>query len=126
MLLAEDNRINQRVAVKLLEKQGCAVDVVDDGHQAVARVRQQTYDLVLMDLQMPGMDGLAATEAIRQSEERTGTHVPIVALTAHAMNGDAERCLRAGMDAYLSKPIDAPHLAQTIAALVPSRSTSSR
>jgi signal transduction histidine kinase/ligand-binding sensor domain-containing protein/CheY-like chemotaxis protein len=126
VLLAEDNRINQKVAVRLLEKQGCAVDVVDNGLDAVDRVRQRRYDLVLMDLQMPGMDGLAATAAIRQWEKTSGAHVPIVALTAHAMNGDAERCLQAGMDAYLSKPIDPPHLAQTIAALVPARTTSTR
>jgi signal transduction histidine kinase/ligand-binding sensor domain-containing protein/CheY-like chemotaxis protein len=126
VLLAEDNRINQKVAVKLLEKQGCAVDVVDNGQDAVDRVRERSYDLVLMDLQMPGMDGLAATAAIRQWEKVSGAHVPIVALTAHAMHGDAERCLQAGMDAYLSKPIDPPHLAQTIAALVPARTTSSR
>ena len=114
VLLAEDNRINQKVAVSLLQKQGCAVDVAATGLEALLRLQEQAYDLVLMDVQMPEMDGLAATREIRKREKATGLHCPIIALTAHAMEGDAERCLAAGMDAYLPKPIDPQQLAEAI------------
>jgi PAS domain S-box-containing protein len=105
VLLAEDNRVNQRLATRLLEKRGHSVMVAADGHEALAAIEKERFDLVLMDLQMPGMDGFEATAAIRQKEKGTGAHLPIVALTAHAMKGDREKCLAGGMDGYLSKPI---------------------
>jgi len=105
ILLAEDNVVNQRLATRLLEKRGHTVTLVQDGIEALAAVVQHSFDLVLMDVQMPHMDGLEATQAIRAQEQRTGTHVPIVAMTAHTMPGDRERCLAAGMDDYVSKPL---------------------
>jgi two-component system, sensor histidine kinase and response regulator len=105
ILLAEDNAINQRVISRLLEKRGHIVVTVETGHAAVDAIEKDAYDLTLMDIQMPEMDGLEATSAIREREKITGTHQQIVALTAHAMKGDEERCLAAGMDAYLSKPV---------------------
>jgi PAS domain S-box-containing protein len=105
VLLAEDNIVNQRVATGLLTKRGHHVTVVVNGREALAAIERETFDVVLMDVQMPDMDGLEATAAIRALERTTGSHVRIIAMTAHAMNGDRERCLRAGMDGYLSKPI---------------------
>ncbi|GAC1536470.1 MAG: hypothetical protein NVS2B9_02270 [Myxococcales bacterium] len=105
ILLAEDNRVNQRVARIILEKQGHTVVVARNGREALARVQAERFDVVLMDVQMPELDGLAATRAIREIERVSGTHVPIVGVTAHAMKGDRERCLSAGMDGYVSKPI---------------------
>jgi PAS domain S-box-containing protein len=105
ILLAEDNPINQLVAIRLLEKQGHAVVTVANGHLAVAAAQRDAFDLVLMDVQMPEMGGLEASTLIRRAEVETGRHVPIVALTAHAMNGDREACLAAGMDGHLPKPI---------------------
>ena len=106
ILLVEDNVVNQQVASGLLTRRGHHVTVAQDGREALARLDQETFDLVLMDLQMPVMGGLDATVAIRLRERVTGQHVRIVAMTAHAMNSDRERCLAAGMDGYLSKPID--------------------
>jgi signal transduction histidine kinase/DNA-binding response OmpR family regulator len=106
ILLAEDNIVNQRVAVGLLTKRGHDVTVANNGLEAVAALGRQAFDVVLMDVQMPEMGGLDATAAIRQRERRIGGHTRIVAMTAHAMNGDRERCLAAGMDGYMSKPID--------------------
>jgi signal transduction histidine kinase/CheY-like chemotaxis protein len=106
VLVAEDNPVNQRVAQGLLTRRGHQVSIVGDGRQAVEAVENGTFDLVLMDVQMPEMDGLEATKAIRASEARTGRHVRIVAMTAHAMSGDRDRCFAAGMDGYLAKPID--------------------
>ena len=106
ILLVEDNVVNQQVAFGLLTRRGHHVTVAQDGREALARLDQETFDLVLMDLQMPVMGGLDATVAIRLRERATGQHVRIVAMTAHAMNSDRERCLSAGMDGYLSKPID--------------------
>ncbi len=104
ILLAEDNLINQKLTVTMLQKSGYAVDVVENGLKAMQAVLAGNYHLVLMDVQMPEMDGLEATQQIRQNEP-TGKHTPIIAMTAHAMKGDQERCLEAGMDDYLSKPL---------------------
>lgn len=106
VLLAEDNLINQRVASELLKRWGHLVQVAGNGLEAVSILERDRFDLVFMDLQMPGMDGLEATKRIRQMEAKSGAHVPIVAMTAHAMRGDRERCLEAGMDDYLTKPIN--------------------
>jgi CheY-like chemotaxis protein len=115
VLLAEDNAINQKLAVNLLEKQGHSVTVANDGNEAVAAVEDGEFDVVLMDVQMPNMSGLEATAAIRALERGTGRHLPIVAMTAHAMKGDEERCLAAGMDGYISKPIQPDHMMDVIA-----------
>jgi len=105
VLLTEDNPVNQRVARTVLERQGHTVVVAHNGREALARVQAERFDVVLMDIQMPEMDGLAATRAIREIESASGAHVPIIGLTAHAMKGDRERCFAAGMDGYVSKPI---------------------
>jgi PAS domain S-box-containing protein len=105
ILLAEDNIVNQKVAALLLNKQGHSVEVTANGSEALAALTRDTFDLILMDVQMPVMNGYDATEAIRARERLTGQHIPIVALTAHAMKGDREICLKAGMDDYLGKPI---------------------
>ena len=105
ILLAEDNPVNQRLAVRLLEREGHRVVVAATGQEAFAEWRRQSFDLILMDVQMPVMDGLEATRAIRREENQSGSHVPIVALTAHAREDDRQRCLKAGMDDYLSKPV---------------------
>ncbi len=110
ILLVEDNLGNQKLAVRLLEKQGHTVEVANDGAAALDAVARGSFHLVLMDVQMPGMDGFEATLAIRERERSTGEYVPIVAMTAHAMSGVRERCLAAGMDDYITKPIDAAHL----------------
>ena len=107
VLVAEDNAVNQRLAQRLLERRGHHVVIVGDGAQAIEALEHGTFDVVLMDVQMPGVDGFQATAAIREKEKRTGEHMPIVAMTAHAMRGDRERCLAAGMDSYVSKPLRA-------------------
>jgi len=117
ILLAEDNPINQQVTVRLLEKRGHSVRLVQNGLQALQALEGEAFDLVLMDVQMPEMDGLQATRAIREKEQATGGHIPIVAMTAHAMKGDRERCLAAGMDGYVSKPIRTKELLETIESL---------
>jgi PAS domain S-box-containing protein len=114
VLLAEDSTVNQRLATRILEKQGHAVTVAVNGREAVTALERGQFDLVLMDVQMPEMDGLEATVQIRAAEQGTGRHVPIIALTAHAMKGDRERCLAAGMDGYVAKPIQAGELLATI------------
>src|SRR5260370_23090155 len=103
--MAEDNPVNQRVGRTILEKRGHTVLIAHNGREALARAETGKIDVILMDVQMPEMDGFAATAAIRQFEARTGKRVPIVGVTAHAMKGDRERCLAAGMDGYVSKPI---------------------
>jgi len=105
VLLVEDNAVNQRVAARMLERLGCAVDVAGDGREALAALARGEYRVVLMDCQMPHMDGYEAARALRRSEDGARAHVPIVALTANAMPGDVERCLAAGMDDYLAKPV---------------------
>jgi signal transduction histidine kinase/DNA-binding response OmpR family regulator len=110
VLLAEDNPVNQRVARTILEKQGHTVVSAHNGREALARVQAERFDVVLMDVQMPELDGLEATRAIREIESGTGAHVPIIGVTAHAMKGDRERCLASGMDGYVAKPIRPPAL----------------
>jgi len=119
ILLAEDNAINQALAVSMLEKQGHSVAVAGNGRAALAALEQERFDLVLMDVQMPEMGGFEATTAIREQERATGQHLPIVALTAHAMKGDRERCLAAGMDGYVSKPIQVEELCAAIEGFAP-------
>jgi len=114
ILLAEDNLVNQRLAVHLLERRGHTVTVASNGRDALAAMQKQSFDLLLTDVQMPEMDGLEVAAAIRQLEKGTGTHLPLVAITAHAMKGDRERCLAAGMDGYISKPIRAEELFEAI------------
>ena len=106
ILLADDNLINQRVAIGVLERRGHAVQPVNNGKEALAALACECFDLVLMDVQMPEMDGLEATAAIRRTEQEIGGHIPIIAMTAHAMKGDRERCLASGMDDYLAKPVE--------------------
>ncbi len=117
ILLAEDNQVNQRLATRLLEKHGHAVALANNGREALAAFDREAFDLVLMDVQMPEMDGFEAAAAIRQRETASGAHTPIIALTAHAMKGDDRRCLAAGMDAYVAKPIQAKELFAAIANL---------
>jgi CheY-like chemotaxis protein len=115
VLLAEDNQINRKIALKTLERAGYCVQAVENGSQALCEVQARAFDLVLMDVQMPEMDGLEATRRIREWEHRTERgHVPIIALTAHAMRGDRERCLAAGMDDYLAKPVKSADLLSCI------------
>lgn len=118
ILLAEDNIINQKVTVAALTKAGYQVSLANNGKEAVTMLEEQPFDLVLMDVQMPEMDGLEATAAIRHMEKLLGQHTPIIALTAHTMQGDKERLLDAGMDGYVSKPIRQEELLQTIRKLV--------
>jgi len=118
VLVAEDNATNQKLIAALLDQRGHQVTIVTNGRQAVERALQESFELVLMDVQMPEMSGLEATEAIRASERETGRHLPIVALTARAMAGDREQCIAAGMDAYLSKPVRAEELFAAIDSLI--------
>jgi signal transduction histidine kinase/DNA-binding response OmpR family regulator len=110
ILLAEDNLINQKVTVGMLEVGGHQIDVVNNGKEAIAALEKQRYDVILMDVQMPEMDGFQTTAAIREGETGTGRHTPIIALTARALKGDQERCLAAGMDGYVSKPVQPEEL----------------
>lgn len=114
ILLTEDNIVNQKLASRLLENQGHEVVVAADGSQALRALKTETFDLILMDAQMPVMDGFETTASIRELEKKTGGHIPIIAMTAHAMVGDRQRCLAAGMDAYLAKPIHSNELFETI------------
>jgi CheY-like chemotaxis protein len=107
ILLAEDNIVNQRLISRMLQKMGHTVVVARDGADALAILSQQQFDLIAMDMQMPIMDGLEATQKIRLSELRTGTHIPIVAITANAFEDDRRKCFEAGMDGYVVKPVSA-------------------
>jgi CheY-like chemotaxis protein/HPt (histidine-containing phosphotransfer) domain-containing protein len=115
ILLAEDSLVNQKLAIGLLERHGHRVTVANNGKEAVAMASRDRFDLILMDVQMPEADGMEATAMIRAHERQSGDHVPIVAMTAHAMKGDREACLAAGMDGYIAKPIRAAKLMETIA-----------
>ena len=121
ILLAEDSPINQKLAVRMLEKRGHRIVVARNGKEAVDAVEKGRFDLILMDVQMPELDGFSATAAIREREKVTGIHIPIIAMTAHAMKGDEERCIQAGMDGYISKPVRAEQLFKTVERLVPAR-----
>jgi signal transduction histidine kinase/CheY-like chemotaxis protein len=123
ILLVEDNQVNQRVVKRLLEKRGHRVALASTGREALEWLDRQTFDLVLMDVQMPDMDGLQAAAAIREREKLDGTYTPIVALTAHTTNGDRERCLAAGMDNYINKPVDAARLVEVVETTAGPRST---
>lgn len=125
ILIAEDNKINQIVARKILEKENFEVHIVETGKQAVEAVQTGEYSFVFMDIQMPEMDGYEATQAIRELEKDTGTHIPIIALTASAMEKDREKCLNAGMDEYLPKPIDKEELLRILNKIARLHSTSS-
>jgi CheY-like chemotaxis protein len=114
VLVAEDNPVNQVLARRILERRGHEVIVAGTGREAVDLVSRETFDVVLMDVQMPEMDGFEAARAIRASEAESGKHLPIVAMTAHAMKGDRERCLDAGMDNYVAKPVQAAALLAAI------------
>ncbi|MBI3698180.1 MAG: response regulator [Acidobacteria bacterium] len=118
ILLAEDNPVNQMVAARLLEKMQHQVTVASNGQETLAALEQQPFDLVLMDVQMPEMDGLKAAAVIRKREKTTGAHLPIVAMTAHVMKGDREKCLAAGMDGYVPKPVRLEELREAIEAAV--------
>ena len=117
ILLAEDNAVNQKLATRLLEREGHDVHVVQNGQEALEAIAIGQFDVVLMDVQMPEMDGIEATSVIRTIEAAKGGHLPIVAMTAHAMRGDRERCIQAGMDGYVSKPIDRRELENLLAAI---------
>jgi CheY-like chemotaxis protein/HPt (histidine-containing phosphotransfer) domain-containing protein len=114
VLLAEDNALNRKLATALLQKSGHHVVATENGQQALDVLERENFDLVLMDIQMPVLDGLDATRAIRAKEQSSGSHLPIIALTAHAMKGDRERCLAAGADEYVTKPIRTPDLLAAI------------
>ena len=114
ILLAEDNEINRELATRLLTKRGHSVQVAANGQIALDMIEADHFDAILMDVQMPEMDGFEATAAIRSKEKITGAHIPIIAMTAHAMKGDRERCLESGMDAYISKPINAEELMEVL------------
>ena len=118
ILIAEDNPVNQKLAVRVLQKQGHSSVVANNGREAVETWETQSFDAILMDVMMPEMDGLVATEEIRKREKVTGRHIPIIAITANAMVGDREKCLAAGMDEYISKPVDVTRLYEVLDRLI--------
>src|ERR1700683_101000 len=117
VLVAEDNPVNEAVIVRVLEKMGHKPTMAHNGREALTLATNGKFDLIFMDVQMPEMDGLAATAAIRESEKRSGTHLPIFAMTAHAMKGDREQCMAAGMDGYITKPVRFSDIQQTLNAV---------
>jgi len=121
ILLAEDNTVNQRIAVRILEKLGWKVTTVNNGQEVLDILNNQTFDVILMDDNMPLLDGIEAVQVIRREEKQTGEHVPVIAMTANAMVGDRERYLSSGMDGYVSKPIDRNLLYEEIVNLVTQR-----
>jgi CheY-like chemotaxis protein len=121
LLLAEDNKVNQTLAIRLLEKLGHKVTLANNGIEALHHWQEEKFDAILMDVDMPEMNGYEATERIRELEKSSGTHIPIVAMTAHAMQGAREECLRHGMDSYLTKPIDTEALWQELNILAQGR-----
>jgi CheY-like chemotaxis protein len=123
ILLAEDNSVNRKLASVLLEKRGHSVVTAGDGREVLGRLCQENFDLILMDLQMPEMDGFEATAAIRKNERITGFHIPIIALTAHAAQSDRTRCLALGMDGYVSKPVNAQELSAAIRDVLEAKAT---
>ena len=123
LLLAEDNLVNQRLALRILEKWGHTVAVAGNGRKALETLERGTFDLILMDVQMPEMSGYEAVAAIREREKNTGQHIPIIAMTAHAMDGDREKCLAAGMDHYVTKPIDQKRLFEAVESFFVNRRT---
>jgi CheY-like chemotaxis protein len=110
VLLAEDNRVNQKIAMRMLESLGVTATLAEDGFQVLKALEQGAFDLILMDCQMPGMDGFEATALIRKGERERGGRIPIIAMTANALEGDREVCLQAGMDDYVSKPVSRQNL----------------
>jgi CheY-like chemotaxis protein len=118
VLVAEDNRVNQKVVTRLLEKQGHRVTLAENGREALDKLLLGGFDAILMDVQMPEMTGLEAARAIRRAERGSGRHIPILAMTAHAMKGDRERCLASGMDGYVSKPIRSRELLDALQGLI--------
>ncbi len=123
VLLTEDNAVNQKLAVRLLEKRGHSIRVATNGKEALEALKQHRFDVVLMDVQMPEMDGFEATRRIRALEQETGDRVPIIAMTAHAMKGDRERCLEVGMDGYISKPLQPNELFEAVEKYVKRRAS---
>lgn len=122
ILIAEDNLVNQKLAARLLEKQGHTSFIANNGREAVEAWETESFDAVLMDMQMPVMDGLEATKEIRAKEQQLGKHVTIIAMTANAMTGDRERCLEAGMDEYIPKPVDVMKLVEVLEKINPQAS----
>jgi CheY-like chemotaxis protein len=118
-LVAEDNAVNRTLIARLLESRGHSVVLAQNGREALEALDKQPFDIVLMDVQMPEMDGFEATKLIREKEEASGTYLPIIALTAHAMQGDEERCLVCGMDGYVTKSINLEELFSVIEKVVP-------
>ncbi len=123
ILVAEDNLINQKLATYMLTNLGHKVVIAANGQEALDKFRAGNFDVILMDVQMPVMDGFEATQLIRAAEKESGSRTPIVALTAHAMKGDRERCLEAGMDDYISKPINNKELTDALARIREERHT---
>jgi CheY-like chemotaxis protein len=119
-LVAEDNPVNQKLIARLLEKRGHSVELAQNGREALEAMKQKHFDITLMDIQMPVMDGMVATKLIREMEKFSGAHMPVIALTAHAMQGDEERCLACGMDGYVTKPVKLEELFSVIEKVAPS------
>ena len=125
VLLAEDNEINQQVAAEFLQMRGHQVRIANNGTDVLQALAAERFDIILMDVQMPQMDGFQATAAIREKEKTTGDHIPIVAMTGYAMKGDRQRCLDGGMDAYICKPIRSQELFDTVESFTPANSKTS-